>query len=116
MDEYYLVDRNILEYLFVSYNCFNTHCPGKIVVSLDTLRRDIRTRCPICKRECTMSLQKDWLEIVHQRFEYVHRQLRALELLPLGFSTAISPKTVFLDSTQPSNTQFNLFDPLSNSK
>jgi hypothetical protein len=112
MDKYYLVGRNILDFLFISYNCFSNNCPGKIVVSLNTLRKNTRIQCPICKREDTLYLQTDWLNAVQRYFDYVYRQLRELELLPLVFSTAISPKNVFLDSVQPNNTQLHLYDSL----
>ena len=107
MEKYYQVERNIFDYLFVSYNCFNPRCPGKIVVSLGSLYRNNRTQCPICKREDSLHIRKNWFEAAQRYFDYVYRQLSELELLPLAFSTAISPKTVFLDTTQEDNTFYS---------
>jgi hypothetical protein len=108
MKGYYEVDRNILDCLFISYPCFNPTCPGKIVVSLGSLYRYTRTQCPVCKREDSFRLQhRGYLEGVHRNFEYLYIQLRELELLPLAFSTAVSPKTVFVDST-PSNSTLDV--------
>jgi hypothetical protein len=108
MKEYYEVESNILDYLFVSYPCFNSACPGRIVVSLGSLYRNTRTKCPACKREDSFHLQyKRNLEIVQRNFGYLYVQLRELELLPLAFSTAVSPKTVFVDST-PADSVFDI--------
>ena len=104
MEVYFEVKENILDYLFVSYPCFNKACPGKILVSLGNLYRNTRTQCPICRREDSLHVNKQYLEIVQRNFGYLYIQLRGLELLPLAFSTAIAPKTVFLDSKQPDNT------------
>jgi hypothetical protein len=100
MEGYYQVERNILDYLFVSYDCFNVNCPGKIVISLNNLYMSTRTQCPICKREDSLHPDTHYFEQMRKYFEYVYRQLHELELLPLAFSPAISPKTVFLDSKQ----------------
>ena len=105
MKSYYQVERNILDYLFVSYECFNSKCPGRIVISLNNLYRNTRTQCPICKREDSFHLHnKRYLETVQRNFDYLYTQLRGLELLPLVFSLEVSPKTVFLDSTPSDNT------------
>ncbi len=104
MQKYYEVERNILDYLFVSYDCFNNHCHGVVVISLGNLRRNIRAQCPICKREDSLVLQGNYLDVVERNFGYLYRQLDGLELLPLAFSPAVSPKTVFLDSKQEDNT------------
>lgn len=104
MEEYYEVESNILDYLFVSYPCFNPSCPGKIVISLGNLYRHTRTQCPVCKRESSLHPKKSYLEVAQRDFEYLYRQLHGLGLLPLAFPPSVSPKTVFLDSTQPDNT------------
>jgi len=104
MKGYYEVERNILDYLFISYDCFNPRCPGKVVLSLNTLYKTTRTQCPVCKREDSLKLDKRYFEAVRKNFEYVYRQLHELELLPLAFSTAVSPKTVFLDSMPSDST------------
>jgi len=105
MKGYFEVKENILDYLFVSYSCFNPSCSGKIIISLSNLYRNTRTQCPICKREDSFYLKdKRYLESAQRNFGYLYIQLRELELLPLAFSSAIAPKTVFLDSKQLDNT------------
>lgn len=106
MEGYFEVERNILDYLFVSYPCFNLKCSGLIVISLGTLYRNTRTKCPVCKREDSLHLDKRYLEIVQKNFDYLYRQLHTLNLLPLAFSSEVSPKTVFLDS-MPSDSTFD---------
>jgi len=99
MVEYFEVDKNILAYLFVSYPCFNSSCPGRIVISLDNLYRSTRTRCPVCKREDSLHLtDKKYIEAVQRNFGYLYKQLHGLELLPVAFSPSTSSKTVFLAS------------------
>ncbi len=100
MNGYYKIERNILDYLFVSYPCFNSHCRGKILISLYNLYRNTRIQCSICKRECSFDLEKGYFESVQRAFDYLYRQLDTLNLLPLAFSTEISPKTVFMDDEQ----------------
>jgi hypothetical protein len=99
MSEYFEVDENILDYLFVSYPCFNSSCLGKIVISLGNLYSDTRIRCPVCRREDSYHLtDKRYIEAVQRNFGYLYKQLHGLELSPVVFSPSTSSKTASLDS------------------
>ena len=102
------VDRNILEYLFVSFPCFNSACSAKIVVSLDSLYKNSRIKCPACKKENTIQLNSTYLNVVHRYFDDLYKQLHNLDFLPLAFSLEIAPKSVFLDYMSQDNTSEKL--------
>ena len=96
----YKVDKNILDYLFVKYPCFNEQCSGEIIISLSNLYRSTRTLCPVCRKECSLSFNRVLFEAFQRDFESLYRQLHELRLLPLVFSSEVSPKTVFLNSME----------------
>ena len=102
----WVVGNNILEYLFISYPCFNTNCPGMIALSLDNLYMNTRTRCPVCKRECSFYMNKGNLASVQKSFDLLYRQLYNRRLSPIVFSREVAPKTVFVNPNEEDNTNF----------
>lgn len=107
--QYYEVNRNILEYLYVSIPCYNAHCAGLIAVSLHNLYKEDIPRCPVCHRECGFHFfEKRYLDGVYQSFGNLYKQLESLELLPLGYSPGTSPKTLILYYKPEDNTFDNL--------